>query len=64
MKKLLNIYDKEEENLNKNKLMKYTYLPVEYITFQEVKYSNTEDEYIHVTIVDDPNFENKVSLTI
>jgi hypothetical protein len=60
MKKLLNIYDKEEEEYYKKSLMKFTYLPVEYITFHEMKYQGIEDEYIHVTIVDDPNFHNKV----
>ena len=62
MKKLFNIYDKNEEDLYKKNLMNFTYLPVEYITFQEVKYKGIEDEYIHVTIVDDPNFENKVTI--
>ena len=60
MKKLLNIYDREEEIKHKTNLMKYTYLSPEYITFEEIKYLNIEDEFVHVTIVDDPNFENKV----
>jgi hypothetical protein len=60
MKKLFNIYDKDEEENYKKRLMKFTLLPVEYITFHEMKYNGREDEFIHVTVVDDPNFHNKV----
>lgn len=61
MKKLFNIYDKDEEVNYKKSLMKYTYLPIEYVTFHEFKYQENVDEYIHLTIVDDPNFHNKVN---
>ena len=44
--------------------MKYTCLPTEYITFEEIKYLNNDDEFIHLTIVDDPNFENKVKMMV
>ena len=64
MKKLLNIYDKDEEIRHKTNLMKYTCLPTEYITFEEIKYLNNDDEFIHLTIVDDPNFENKVKMMV
>ena len=60
MKKLLNIYDKEEEVQYKKKLMKYSGVPEEYITFQEIHYKENKDEFVHVTIIDDPNFINKV----
>lgn len=62
MKKLFNIYDKNEEILYKTQLMNYTYLPTEYITFHEINFKGIKEEFVHVTIVDDPNFENKVSI--
>jgi len=39
--------------------MKYTNIPQEYIKFLEVPYNENKDEFVHVTIVDDPNFLNK-----
>jgi hypothetical protein len=64
MKKLFNIYDRDEEILHKTALMKFTNLPTDYITFQDVLFQDHSDEFVHVTIVDDPNFENKVSSTL
>jgi cardiolipin-specific phospholipase len=64
MKKLLNIYDKDEEILYKNDLMKYSGIPKEYITFQEVNYRGNSNEFLHVTIIDDPNFVNKDTMVL
>ena len=64
MKKLLNIYDHEEEIIHKKNLMKFTKIHIDYITFKEINYRNNKEEFIHVTIIDDPNFENKVKIII
>lgn len=60
MKKLLNIYDSEEERLCKTNLIKFANISPEYISFQNIHYRDFKDEFIHVTIVDDTNFVNKV----
>jgi len=44
--------------------MKFSGIPRDYITFQEVNFRGNKEEYIHVTLVDDPNFLNKDTLVM
>jgi len=60
----LNIYDKDEEILYKTKLMNFSGIPNEYITFHEVQYKESREEFVHVTIIDDPTYLNKDVLVL
>jgi pimeloyl-ACP methyl ester carboxylesterase len=62
MKNLFNSYDKREERNLKEKLMDFSGVDRRFINFTEVYY--TEDNFIHVTIVDDlgPNKKDLVLL--
>lgn len=62
MKKFLGLYDKKNETKIKTKLMSHTGIESEYINFIEI-YIDSSD-YIHITYIDDTNYENKKDLVI
>jgi len=55
---IFGIFDKEELNKYKVKLMSFSGIPSEYITYKEVP--TIDDEFIHAYIIDDKTIQNKV----
>jgi pimeloyl-ACP methyl ester carboxylesterase len=51
MKKFLGLYDKDEENALKDKIISFTDIPKKYVHFVEIHVSG--GEYVHVTFIDD-----------
>jgi len=59
MKKILGIYDRDEETRCKISLMKHSGVEEDAINYYI--YPTVDTEYIHVLIIDNKNFTNKVS---
>ncbi len=51
MNKLFNIYDKDEEDLLKERLIDYSKIPREHVNFMNIYYK--DNHYIHTIIIDD-----------
>ncbi len=51
MNKFFNIYDQNEEESIKDKLIDYSDIPREYISFLKIYYK--DNHYIHIAIIDD-----------
>ncbi len=51
MNKLFNIYDKDEENKLKERLIDYSNIPRECVNFMNIYYK--QNHYIHTIIIDD-----------
>ena len=62
MKKFLGIYDKEEEVTLKEKLINFSGVPHKYVDFAEIYVNN--DEYVHVTLIDDKTVSDKKDLVL
>lgn len=62
MKKFLGLYCKDEETTLKYKLISFTNIPKKFINFLDIYVE--DDEYIHVCIIDDLNYENKKDLVL
>ena len=62
MRKFFGFYDNTEEKTLKNKMMSFTDILPKYISFLDV-YVN-EEEYLHVTLIDDTQYKNKKDLVM
>ena len=51
MKKFFGLYDKDEENALKDKIISFTEIPHKFVHFIEVHVEG--EEYVHVTFIDD-----------
>jgi len=58
---IFGLYNKSEEIESKERLMNFTNLPKEYITYKDVP--TVDNEYIHTFIIDDTTVKNKVNYT-
>lgn len=62
MNKIFGFYDNNEEKKLKEKIISFTNIPHEYVNFLEIHVDG--EEYIHVTIIDDPNYTNKQDIVL
>jgi pimeloyl-ACP methyl ester carboxylesterase len=60
MKRYMGIYDKNEEEKLKHKVISFTNIPEEYVSFMEIYVDSTE--YVHVLYIDDRRYKNKKDL--
>jgi pimeloyl-ACP methyl ester carboxylesterase len=62
MKKFFNLHCKEEENALKEKMIELSNIPLKYVNFLEMYVS--DDEFMHVTIIDDLTISNKKDIVL
>ena len=62
MKKFFGVYCKDEESVLKDKIISFTDIPKQFVNFLEIYVF--DDEFIHVTVIDDQTYSNKKDLVL
>jgi len=62
MKKFFGMHCKEEENKLKETLIHLSEVPKKFVNFLEIHV--LDEEFIHVTVIDDQNYSNKKDLVL
>ena len=62
LNRLLLIHDEDEEREIKENLMKKSGIPYENIKFERIHFKEDLNDYIHLMLIEDKNYDNKQNL--